>query len=57
MSKESAASELRSQTGSRLKRAGVCCRVLATRVCESVGIMQCSQYWQVVVCVGRKQQH
>ena len=39
------------------ERAGVCCRVLATRLCESVGIMQCSQCWQAVVCVGRKQQH
>ena len=57
VSKESAASELRSVTGSRLKRAGVCCRVLATRLCESVGIMQCSQCWQAVVCVGRMQQH
>jgi len=52
VSKESAASELRSVTGSRLKRAGVCCRVPATRLCESVGIMQCSQCWQAVVCVG-----
>jgi hypothetical protein len=57
VSKESAASELGSVTGSRLKRAGVCCQVLATRLCESVGIMQCSQCWQAVVCVGWKQQH
>ena len=41
--KGSAASELGSVTGSRLKRASVCCLVLATRLCESVGIMQCSQ--------------
>ena len=43
--------------GLRLKRAGVCCRELAARVCESVGIMQCLRCWQAVVCVGRKQQH
>jgi hypothetical protein len=57
VSKESAVSELRSVIGSRLKRAGVCYRVLATRLCDSVGIMQCSQFWQAVVCVGQKQQH
>ena len=47
---------LESGTGSLRMRAGVCCRGLAMPVCESVGIMQCWQCYQAVVCGARKQQ-